>query len=307
MVPMKATYATRSGLLIGLLMAATALQIDWPASLGLCNTSTRPENPTTQTAQIAPTTQPKWGPEQIKFLGQQYENAVKEIQMRLEQERTLFAMKFALVGAILALLFTVVLKPAENAGGKAGTDHGHRAAPVVAMFCWAATITSAIVDTRILYNAAVTESLGTWIKLHVEPAFYSATATQTNLVGWETFFAKYSKLLTCSYYPFLRLNANLLTLFLFTATTLVFSRPLLLGLTSSVELSRVCSYGSCGCFIAFLLIAIHFHYWEQVDLGKHMSWPFICLVIAVFGEGMAWRYWRPLARNNHVRPSTVKG
>src|SRR5690348_15086130 len=39
------------------------------------------------------------------FLLKQYENAVAEIQMRLAQENLMFALKFSLIGAILALLF----------------------------------------------------------------------------------------------------------------------------------------------------------------------------------------------------------
>jgi hypothetical protein len=153
--------------------------------------------------------------------------------------------------------------------------------PRAALFAWAAVVTSAIIDSRILYHVDLTITLGTWIKTHVEPAFYPSRIT-----GWEAYLADSSRLLASRSYPLLRLNANLLTLVLFSATVFVFS-----GLASSTApsdtLRRICRAGCAAALVVCFLAGLHFHFAEP-------SWVLFCVAAVAVGlvaNAVAWRRW----------------
>jgi hypothetical protein len=87
---------------------------------------------------------------------EEYKTAAKEIRERLSIENLLFALKFTLVGAIIWMLFTVFGRRVRDFGRFA---HDRRAA----VFIIAALLSSVIVDTRLRFNAKVTETIGDWI------------------------------------------------------------------------------------------------------------------------------------------------
>ena len=211
------------------------------------------------------------------FLLHEYENAVKEIHMRLDQESKLFTLKFSLVGAILGLLLAGFFMEKHKDIKK---EHQLFVSPLAVAFCWAAIITSGVIDNRILYNNNMVISLGTWIRDYVEPKFLSSSYH-----GWERYFSETGSLLKSRLYPFLRLNACLLTLVLFSFVTIIYSERSNSVSSDRARLRKYCYTGSIGAIIVFSLVGIQFHYTEPI-------WTLYCIVImiiGVFGACMLWR------------------
>ena len=172
-----------------------------------------------------------------RFLEKQYDTAVEEIRNRIEDENSLFLMKFTLVGAILAALFAL-MKAGGSREATGNTDPGGTAGPVrgddpakasehksryplvpvtfdalrsnilVAAFFFAATIVSAILDVRIHYNAVFIQALGSWVGTQ-EALNLAHNAVH---LGWEHHL---DALVKHSFYPFLRLSGSLLTILMF--------------------------------------------------------------------------------------------
>lgn len=270
------------------ILFAFMLQIDWPALFGLLSNEGRD-----QSILEIPIKVELKQPQEINFLIKQYDNAVKEIHERLHQESVLFAMKFSLVGAILALMFTSTVISFKNIKGE--TDPLRTTLlfnpPLIAMFCWAATITSAIIDTRIMYHTDLIVVLGTWIKNHVEPVLYSSS----QLIGWENFLASKnlkSRLFTSQLYPLLRSDTSILTLFLFLANTIVFSIKRLSYSNNNKPFRTVCAVGSIGCFVIFFLVSIHFQYDKSISiLSANIPWIIVCLLTSSLGILFSSLYW----------------
>ena len=229
------------------------------------------------------------------FLLKEYDTAVQEIRMRLEQESLLFSLKFSLVGAILAMLLINISKTSREF--KAKTKSFLSKSPEAACLCWAAVVTSAIVDTRILFHNDFIAMLGTWIRLYVEPKLLGS-----HMIGWETFLYPNSALFESLCYPLLRSNTTVLTLMLFAYVTYVFSgsyarADLLSSEQDSVghyaSTRRLCFTGSVLSYAAFFLVNSHYHYTSRIWIICGLGWMII-------GMLSSYCLWRNL-------PPTVKG
>ncbi len=142
----------RSLLLLLTLILAASLLIDWPSSLLNISNDSRIE----RSISLPPVG--AIGDKANELLLNQYGNAVKEIQTRLQQENVLFAMKFSLVGAILGLMFNSAIKSQSRLKSSSVENSTITQEmksdknlffvnnwTTIALFCWAATITSAII------------------------------------------------------------------------------------------------------------------------------------------------------------------
>lgn len=208
------------------------------------------------------------------FILKQYETATQEIQMRLEQEKVLFIMKFSLIGAILAVLFySHIIKATdkeETINKKDEYVAAFRTSAFVAMICWGAVITSSIVDLRLLFNSKFLVQIGSWIRNVVEPVMLVSSEK-----GWEN---QVINLTHSRVYPVLCLNWNLLTLILFVSAFWIFQPG------KDQTTSKICCFGSCITFLIFCLIGIHYHYdWNW--------WNFICVSASLVGLVLCARYW----------------
>ncbi|OYW72337.1 MAG: hypothetical protein B7Z37_25115 [Verrucomicrobia bacterium 12-59-8] len=243
-------------------LASLVLMVDWQPIFG--DRTEEKKSP----VQTSP------DPNVQKFLSMQYEAAIKEIQMRLEQESMLFGFKFALVGAVLATFFTTIFKEAgqqTNGGRSRSSFLILRSSPMLACFLWVAVITSGIVDCRIQFNVDFIKTLGTWIGTQVEPRLL---AGQEASAGWEAYLSQ-SDLMKSRFYPLLFLNAHLLTIFLFLSV---------LALTFSSRVARrpdskgllVSSVGAGGAMVVFWLASLHYGYSHT-----HFCWAGMIRIVAL--------------------------
>jgi hypothetical protein len=209
------------------------------------------------------------------LLIRQYENAVLEIRARLEHENLLFSLKFTLVGAILGLLIADYVKKSTRRRRQLEIF----GSPLAALLLWSAVITSAIIDSRIHYNADIIMSLGDWIRKDVEMAIHPIFVT-----GWETYLAFISPLFRSHLYPVLRANANVLTLILLAAATFLYSGRTTSS-TRSRLVARICRYGCTMAMVVFMLVGLHF---GLISL----TWVLITIAFSAFGIICAFRFWR---------------
>jgi hypothetical protein len=221
--------------------------------------------------------------EQQKYVLAAYENAVKEIQTRLDQESHLFVLNFTIVGAILAFLFRTPQK-------------GDPARLLVSArnvcFVWGAVVTSAIIDTRIQFHQSMMSILGLWIKEQVEPIMAG-----TGIIQWETYLRQQDSLMSANIYPLLRLDTNLLTFILFSGIVYVSLESIRHraagGGAPLVDIeATICRYsfwGSVASLFVFFLVSIHFHPRQSVWIAFYF-----CEFLA--GCAVAWIIWRPEAR-----------
>jgi hypothetical protein len=227
--------------------------------------------------------------DRISLLQKEYDTATKEIQMRLEQESLLFSYKFSLIGAILAVL---LIRGYQKSSQKHRADSSSplllgRSPESIVIF-WAAVITSGIIDSRILYHADMTVTLGKWIRDYVEPVLLGR-----NITGWETYLSAKSLLIGSTVYPLLRINTSILTLSLFAAVNymLRYSDPVRydipLGKDDDSERDKefkLSFYGSISAFLVFSLVSIHYHYND----GTWIVWTFILFAIGVVSSYLLW-------------------
>lgn len=277
---------------------AASLMVDWhswafprpprPPGPAGPKTPTERAEAALASAQTGPTNAPasRFSKESVAFLQKEYENAVKEIHKRLEQESLLFVLKFSLVGAVLGLFFA---KGKDDKGDKADkADNARirriRKSPAAALFFWVAVITSGIVDTRILFHVDVIVTLGEWIRFHVEPVLLPSSIT-----GWETFIPTSGFFGSTSVvYPLLRLNVLLLTLLLFMVGVCMYFWKSKSEVAKGEE-ERVASEISLGgAFVAFgvfFLSGIHYHYDDS-------RWLWACLICLILGWlSLLWVWW----------------
>ena len=198
------------------------------------------------------------------FLIRQYENNVKEIHERLNQESLLFALKFTLVGAVLAVILNRVWKE--------GQDFTRlRDSPAAAAFFWAAVVVSTIVDLRIFFHVHMIGTLGTWIRDHVETVLLPG-----EVVGWEHYLSGYPNFMTYKLYPLMRLFNHLLTLLLFAFAAVIFLAQ------GSIKARAVTRIGGCASFCVLGLAAFQFHPQEPL-------WWAGCLALGALGCLAIWR------------------
>lgn len=141
----------------------------------------------------------------------QYETASTEIRMRIEDEASLYTYKFTVVGAVLGLLITGLLKSRfENKSPDEQDTQGIRKYVLLdsAVFYWVAAIMAALIDARIQFNAYLMGQLGGWI------AMIETSLLANPDVGWEHYIAA-ATFRTGWHGPFVALDRQLLTLMMF--------------------------------------------------------------------------------------------
>ena len=111
-----------------------------------------------------------------QFLSDEYQTVVSEIRQRLQDEHLLFGLKFALVGAILYVAF-------QNIGSRSSVRLERTS--LIALITWAAVVTAAIVDVRIVANQRMIRALGKWVGMYEEIRLGHAGID----LGWEAFLA----------------------------------------------------------------------------------------------------------------------
>jgi hypothetical protein len=142
-----------------------------------------------------------------QFLEREHQAIISEIQLRIQLEHLLFALKFALVGGTLYLLFQQAFKK---------TSSRFQRNEFTSLISWAAVVAAAIVDLRLAMNTTFITTLGSWVRQ------YENLRLGPNgvLLGWEAFLANH--LLSQQYYSTLRVSSQILTALLFCVTSAMF-------------------------------------------------------------------------------------
>lgn len=142
-----------------------------------------------------------------QLLEKEHEGIAEEIRLRIGEEHLLFALKFGMVGAILwAFLQTAFRHESSD----------FEPTPFAALAAWAAVVAASIVDLRAMTNQRFLITLGGWNRQYEQLTLGPHAAN----LGWEAFLA--DNLLSKTFYPALRVNAQILTALLFCVTAYVF-------------------------------------------------------------------------------------
>lgn len=228
--------------------------------------------------------------ETSEFARREYATAVAEIGRRGEQEQALFILKFLIAAAVLIALFRLLqessIKLTSTRARMVG-DTEKMALPEGALnedlrirlaleeagnwllhnaFFWAAVLASAIIDTRLRFNAKMTETLGCWIQLLEE---------QSSTLLWETYVRSKGIFFEQPMYAILRSFPNLLTIFLFSGTV-YFSLIRDYHWDPNRNVARGCA---CSALALFYCTCASYH-------GESMAWHVHCLAwtgIAIVG------------------------
>jgi hypothetical protein len=210
---------------------------------------------------------------QREFLLKEYDTAVREIRLRVDAEETLFALKFTMVGAVLAAMFYMHRREDETPA------HPSFRSPWAATCCWAAVLVGAVIDIRRQFNVGVMVQLGTWVH------WVEDLMLPSDVLGWEQFIPT-SQLWSSTLYPLLRLERELVTWILYVVTLTMFvpnrdEQPDLLLL----RLSRLfCCLSIC----LFGLNSLHYRYWDW-------RYGIYCLALVVVGCVITFRWMRILS------------
>jgi len=190
------------------------------------------------------------GPSSEGFISEEYKSAAEEIRTRIGQEEILFGLKFSLVGAIMAVLFSMFKKQERDFFEK--LVQKRRAAAFFA----AALFTAAIIDMRLRFNDKIIESLGHWVWC-VERTFPQHWGAGHGIPPWENFlFLQLDK----GANPLMRYSSHLLTSLLYgvavylfivmprtvnrsTRAMLTHSGAVFFAILVSIALSHDCPYG----------------------------------------------------------------
>ncbi|HXU62351.1 MAG TPA: hypothetical protein VN962_11645 [Polyangia bacterium] len=190
------------------------------------------------------------GPSSEGIISEEYKSAAEEIRDRIGQEEILFALKFSLVGAIMAVLFSMFKKQERDFFEK--LVQKRRAAAFFA----AALFTAAIIDMRLRFNDKIIESLGHWVWC-VERTFPQHAVPWHGVAPWENFlFLQLDK----GANPLMRYSSHLLTSLLYgvavylfivmprtvnrsTRAMLTHSGAVFFAILVSIALSHDCPYG----------------------------------------------------------------
>jgi hypothetical protein len=149
----------------------------------------------------------------------EYRTAVDEIRRRTDHEQALFLVKLGICAAVLAAVFRLLqqIRPSANEPHPEWHDSPNmkdRAIRAVGnwvlgySFFWAAALSSAIIDSRLRFNARMIETLGCWIYLFEAPS---------KMLYWETYLRADGVFFQPPMYALLRIFPNnLVTILLFT-------------------------------------------------------------------------------------------
>ncbi len=129
---------------------------------------------------VSPTGENYAQSKKLDFLNEQYKTSTQEIRNRLEHEHLLFALRFTIVGAMLALIFNTAKSP-NNRKWKNEYYNYLQGFSLIASIGWAAVAVSAVIDVRATFNAEMISIVGSWIRC-VEPLFMFE-----KIQGWETY------------------------------------------------------------------------------------------------------------------------
>jgi Fe-S cluster biosynthesis and repair protein YggX len=146
----------------------------------------------------------------ISLLEKEFDAAVAEIRMRLEQEQALFGMKFVLIGATLGLL----IQRLTRREGKARFERS----ALTALFVWSAVVVATIVDCRVLANKGLIMSLAQWIQRYEQLALGRSAR-----LGWEAFLSEPHH--PGASFPALRISIQILSVLLFAVAGALFLIP----------------------------------------------------------------------------------
>lgn len=142
-----------------------------------------------------------------ELLEKEHEAITEEIRQRIAEEHLLFALKFGMVGAILWAFLQTAFRQDKSE---------FEPTPFSALAAWAAVVAASIVDLRAMSNQRFLITLGGWTRQYEQLTLGDRGAH----LGWEAFLA--DNLLSKSFYPALRVNAQILTALLFCVTAYVF-------------------------------------------------------------------------------------
>lgn len=185
-----------------------------------------------------------------QYLIASYNNAVNEIQNRIDQEHLLFVLKFTLVGAVFGVLF--------RKGIGVNDENIHPS-----LFCWAAVCISTIVDARMLVNVDIIQEHGRWINTIEQVVLTSG------LHGWETFYSS-SPLFNNELSSLLLMDRQLLTWVLYATTVYVFV------VKKRGELSTHAG-PFLLCFVLFGFLGLHFYF--RFSNGLQVFIPLFVIVV----------------------------
>ena len=188
-----------------------------------------------------------------EYLIKSYQNAVTEIQKRIEHEHLLFVLKFTLVGAVLGVLFKVLTfqRPTPNDTTSDAEVSDSSPSSAYLFFCCAIAV-SAILDVRMLFNLNIIIELGGWVhslETHI---------LTSGITGWETYY-KESKLLNTWASPILLMDRQLLTWVLYIATVYQFIIH-----TENSAKSHIAPF--LICLVLFSFVGQYFYY--STDYGN---------------------------------------
>jgi hypothetical protein len=204
-----------------------------------------------------------------RFLEKEYDTAVREIRLRVDNEETLFALKFTMVGAVLAAMFYMHRREDE------GAPPSFRS-PWAATCCWAAVLVGAVIDIRRQFNVDVMVQLGTWVH-QVEDLLLPDA-----ILGWEQFIPT-SELWSSPIYALLRLERELVTWILFVVTVAMFVPNR--GEKPDFLLLRLSRLFCCLSMFLFGLNSLHYHYQYE-----HWWYWIYCSAFVVLGCAITFRW-----------------
>jgi hypothetical protein len=262
-------------------------------------TSTTPALPLHASTSTPTSEEPKPNPSQDKaaltaetFLDRQYDTAVQEIRERLGNENVLFALKFTLIGAIMWVLFSLFNR--DKGSGMAFERFVQKRR--VAVFFVAALLCSAIVDTRLRFNAKVIESLGDWVWC-VEIYKRATVSSDASLPQyWEHFL--HLQLLMGSY-PILRYLCHLLTAIMYAVTLYLF---VVMPRTVNRSAKRMITTGGGLFFLLLLFVSVSYEPLKLYDrTGKPLPFFDGGLPSILVGILFAWVGTRTLRRGLQSR------
>jgi len=163
-------------------------------------------------------------PEQKEMLLKEYETAVREIEIRIQQEHDLFTNKIIFVGIVLGSVGLAQSSFGRRPYGKEisqGNEDANLKTDALILCCWAAVAVAGIIDMRLVFNSVIIKDHGQWIQL-VEESILGQTQA---VVGWETYFSKQSILWERIQSMMILMDRRLLTFVLFvTALYISFSK-----------------------------------------------------------------------------------
>ena len=203
-----------------------------------------------------------------QFLEREHQTITSEIQLRIQLEHLLFALKFGLVGGTLYLLFQQAYKR---------TTSRFQRTEFAALVSWAAVVAATIVDLRLAANQTFLITLGGWIRQYETLRLgHDGVA-----LGWEAFLA--DNLLSQPYYPALRVSTQILTSLLFCLTAAMFF------LSPGKSHGRGNLVSGAGAMLSIVLmtvagVSLRQGYWAMVTYLAVGSTAALAAAILIFGS-----------------------